>query len=93
MTNVAAVLLALVGLACFAGLGIVRYRHRNGDYNSRLLFVDIVLVAAALEIVADRLSHIEPAGSTLSVVAQATSALLQGAIMAGGMALVLSYRR
>lgn len=92
MTDLGAILLALIGFDCFVALGIVRYRHRNGYYNSRLLLVDVLLAVAAFEIVADRLSHAE-FGPTWRAVWLALSAVCQGAIVAGGMALVISYRR
>ena len=93
MTDFVAVLLAFIGFDCFVALGIARYRHRNGYYNTRLLLVDVLLAIAALEIVADRLSHLATDGTQWRIVWQVISAACQGAIVAGGIALVISYRR
>lgn len=91
--DVVAVLMAFAGFDCFVALGVARYRHRNGYYNSRLLLVDVLLAIAAFEIVADRLSHLTSDGSTWRIVWQIASAVCQGAIVAGGVALVMSYQR
>lgn len=92
MTDVVAAFLAFIGFDCFLALAIARWRHRNGYYNSRLLLVDVLLAIAAFEIVADRFSHIviDPMWQAAW---QGLSAINQGAIVAGGIALVISYRR
>lgn len=93
MTDFLAVVLAFIGFDCFVALAISRYKHRNGYYNSRLMFVDIVLAIAAFEIVADRLAHLHTLGPSWVGVWQAMSAICQGALVAAGIALVMSYRR
>jgi ABC-type cobalamin transport system permease subunit len=85
--------IALVGLLCFVGLAIARYRHLNGYYNARLALLDVLLAVAALEIVADRMAHLSPEGATWHVIWEAVSVMSQGAIVIGGLALVLTYRR
>lgn len=93
MSELLAAGLALIGLACFAILGVARYRHRNGDYNERLALLDVLLAVAALEIVADRMTHLGAEVTAWHVIWEAVSVMAQGAILAGGIALLLTYQR
>jgi len=71
--------LGFLALGCYATLFLMRVRHDR--YGTRLLFVDLLLLLGAVEIVADDL-HLMPA-----------SLLTRGAYLAGGVALVLTFRR
>lgn len=87
--------LAFVAFDCFVALAVVRYLHREGwsPTERRLVLLDVLLAVAAFEVVADRLMHFGPEGSNWRYAWLTISTVCQGAIVAGGFALVMSYRR
>lgn len=74
--------LALLALAAFLTLAI--FRIRDGGPR-RYLFLDLLLVLAALEVVADTLEHFDPAWHIVAW-------LTRGGLTAGGFGLLLTYR-
>lgn len=81
--HAATLVLAIVALVCYLVMALLRVRGGRGG--RRLLFLDSLLAVGALEIVADTLGH---DFQEWRWVATAT----QGALMAGGIALLLTYR-
>lgn len=73
------IVFALVAFTCYV---LLVYRRVHDDHSgSRFLFIDLILAIAALEIIADEVGWHELAWLT------------QGAVMAGGVALLATYHK
>lgn len=73
------IILGLLALACY--LALIYRRVHDDREGSRYLFVDVVLAVSALEVVADTIGF------------HALALLCQGMVMAGGVALLATYRK
>lgn len=78
---------AVVGFACYLVTLVWRARRHVETTHNRLLFVDVLLVIAGFEVVADAMSgslfHAEGTWAALTLLAQ-------GAIVTGGIVLFLT---
>lgn len=82
------IILAAIATLCAITLLVLRFWDRSEDMEQRLLFADLLIFVAAIEMLADGLSD-AGADGVFTLIATAG----RGAMLVGILALLISYRR